>query len=129
MSKHAVNADDIISRSTQGTRFMQVAYYDQVPVAYEPNQLVTAAYVDSRTNSSETNGEYFQEVEEFTYDGTNNNITLAFPPKKILSVQLNGFIMNPYRVGDFSITDSTITIDSENLQNGIQYVVLISYFK
>lgn len=50
MSKHAVNADDIISRSNQGTRFMQVAYYNQVPASYEPNQLVTAAYVDSRIN-------------------------------------------------------------------------------
>lgn len=129
MSKHAVNADDIISPAGQGTRFHQVAYYNQVPVTYEDNQLVTKGYVDSRTNSSETNGEYFQEVEEFTYDGTNNSFTLAFPPKKILSVQINGFIMNPYRVGDFSITDSTITIDSENLQTGIEYIVLISYFK
>lgn len=49
MSKHALNVDDIISKDA--TRFMQVAYYNEVPVTYEDNQLVTKGYVDTRLSS------------------------------------------------------------------------------
>lgn len=72
--------------------------------------------------------ESWTEVIYFTYDGTNNVISLTFTPKKIgVSFFVSQTILNPFY--DYYYENNTMVLRPSSLTIGVEYHLITQYFK
>jgi hypothetical protein len=69
----------------------------------------------------------FQELKRFTYDGTNNVVPLSFAPNTGGIAILNTLPLVPF--DDYSFDGKNMSINKNQLTNGIEYTLNLLYFK
>lgn len=94
------------------------------------------AYIDNKDTVLQTQindmiatiVESWTEVIYFTYDGTNNVISLTFTPKKIgVSFFVSETILNPFY--DYYYENNTMVLRPSSLTIGVEYHLITQYFK